>query len=107
MQFKDGVRWSSNVHPSLWFARAVLDSVTQKAVGRPAIITSVLDGTHSANSLHYEGRALDLRTRDLTAEQIEEYATALRSGLGQGWDVVVEKTHIHIEWDRRNDEVDE
>ena len=107
MKFKAGVEWSSDVHPSLWFARAVLDTVTQATVGRPAIITSVEDGLHSKNSLHYEGRAIDLRTRDLSAEQIAAYAAELREALGMGWDVIVEKTHIHIEWDRRNDRVEQ
>ena len=103
MQFKSGVVWTSDVHPSLWFARAVLDSVSEKVAGRQAIVTSVEDGTHSKTSLHYEGRAIDLRTRDLEAGVIHDYASELRGALGPGWDVIVESTHIHIEWDRRND----
>ena len=103
MQFKSGVLWTSDVHPSLWFARAVLDSVTQKVAGRQAIVTAVEDGRHSVTSRRYAGRAIDLRTRDLEAGVIQDYASELRSALGPGWDVGVESTHIHVEWDRRND----
>lgn len=67
-------------------------------------VTSVVDGRHSENSLHYEGLAFDIRTRDdgPSYEQWsnkEQIAQALRNALGAEWDVVVESTHIHVEFD--------
>ena len=96
---------SSNVHPSLFYAQMVLDSVTQSVVGRPAIVTSVEDGRHTATSLHYRGRALDLRTRDLSHAQKRKYAIALRSALGPGWEVIIESDHIHVEYEYQHSEV--
>ena len=77
----------------------VLDEIFMNVAGRRAIITSAREGTHSPNSLHYKGRALDLRNRDLSAEQNQRVVNLLRSRLGADWDVVVEKDHIHIELD--------
>ena len=99
MQLKEGVIWTRNVHPAVWRAQLVLDSVTQATVGRRAVVTSAEDGRHSTTSLHYRGRALDLRTRDLTARQAREYAKALREALGAEWEVFLEHDHIHIEYD--------
>ena len=61
------------------------------------VVTSGKDGKHGENSLHYKGRAVDLRTRDFT----DIWATKLRMALGKGWDVVVESDHIHVELDDR------
>lgn len=62
-------------------------------------VTSVTDGKHREGSLHYKGLAFDLRTRDLTKEEVELLADHLRGILEGEWDVVVEKTHIHVEFD--------
>lgn len=59
-------------------------------------ITSALDGTHSASSWHYYGLAVDLRTFYFSAARKLKVAERLRAAL-PGYDVVVEKTHIHVE----------
>jgi hypothetical protein len=65
--------------------------------GTQFVITSGLDGCHSAGSLHPYGYAIDCRTRDLKSEEnrIEVYEQ-LKSELNE-YDVVLEKDHIHIE----------
>jgi hypothetical protein len=63
------------------------------------VITSGRDGKHSDRSLHYLGRAVDLRTRMFTASAITALANELRDCLGPQYDVVVESDHIHLEWD--------
>lgn len=77
----------------------VIDAIHRVVIGRDAIITAGTDGQHMAGSLHYRGRALDVRTRDLTPAKKQELRDALARGLGPGWDVIVEPTHIHIEYD--------
>lgn len=65
-------------------------------------ITSCTDGKHSANSLHYKGLAMDLRSRHIPPggpNGIEVVAERLRLHLGPEWDVVVEPDHLHVEMD--------
>ena len=64
------------------------------------VITSGVDGHHSSGSLHYVGLAVDIRTRELNDaykmfEQIKEI-------LPDAYDVVYHKTHIHIEYQPKN-----
>jgi len=68
-------------------------------------VTSITDGNHSDGSLHYKGLAVDLRTRhDKGGAQWPDHvkeciASRLRLKLGDDYDVVVEGTHIHAEYD--------
>ena len=62
-------------------------------------ITSAKDGIHMKGSKHYTGEAIDIRKLDMknvkiVVEEIKEY-------LGKDYDVIEEKTHIHIEYDRK------
>ena len=67
--------------------------------GQELVVTCGLEGTHSARSLHYYGYALDLRTRDFSPGMVDLVAEKLRGRLPDGYDVVVHKTHIHVEYD--------
>lgn len=69
------------------------------AYGQPLTITCGLDGEHSAGSLHYYGYAVDLRIRDFTEIQKQTAWANLKSKLGVAYDVVLHKTHIHVEYD--------
>ena len=62
------------------------------------VITCGLDGTHSAGSLHYYGRAIDIRIRDLTITQQENFFYEIQRELDLFFDVLLHKTHIHIEF---------
>lgn len=70
-------------------------------------ITSINDSTHSLESLHYAGRAVDLRTHHLPDEAARErVTTTLRAALGPQFDVIYENAgtpnaHIHVELDGR------
>lgn len=72
---------------------------------RELTITSVMDGRHSKNSLHHEGKAFDSRTwednkgNQLPDSRKQRLAELYRNVLGPDWDVVVESTHIHCEYD--------
>ncbi len=66
--------------------------------GLALVITSGDDGQHSHTSLHYVGYAVDIRTRDLPPGAARLVADKLGSYLGKQYDVLLERTHIHIEF---------
>lgn len=70
-----------------------------KALGQELVITSGLDGTHSPESLHYYGRALDFRTNYFDETTKANAAMLLENALGGRFDVVTHSTHIHVEYD--------
>ena len=64
------------------------------------VITSVRDSQHHVGSLHYIGRAADLRTRDLSPVEQATFTQLLKVELdSHGFDVILEANHIHIEFD--------
>ncbi len=63
------------------------------------MVTSLEDSTHGVNSLHYSGNAADIRTRHVPVAQLPSLHRALKDALGKDYDVVLEKDHIHIEYD--------
>jgi hypothetical protein len=63
------------------------------------VVTSVNDGSHSYSSLHYSGCAADLRIRNLPEHTMpEDVANEIKERLGKDFDVIVEKDHIHMEY---------
>lgn len=104
VKFKTGV--SLNLRPEMARALPLIEQAhVDVGITRGALITSGTDGDHSAESLHYVGLAVDLRTRDLTAVQLAKLVVALRKRLNgnatvnRPYQIVVEPTHIHIEYD--------
>lgn len=67
--------------------------------GQSFTVTSICDGKHSKNSLHYSGLAIDIRTRDLDGITPIKMAELIQAKLGDDYDVVVETDHIHLEYD--------
>jgi uncharacterized protein YcbK (DUF882 family) len=63
------------------------------------VVTHVTDGQHMRKSLHYAGAAADLRTHTLPEGKVKQVATEVAEALGGEFDVVLEKTHLHVEWD--------
>ncbi|RLC84240.1 MAG: hypothetical protein DRI93_03245 [Aquificota bacterium] len=65
--------------------------------GLEAVITSTYEGNHSPSSLHYANLAVDIRLpKKLSPAEITQ---ELRDALGSDYDVVLERDHIHIEYD--------
>ena len=60
------------------------------------VITSTFEGTHGAGSLHYSNDAYDV---GLPEENPEEIYLAIKEDLGASFDVVLERDHIHLEYD--------
>jgi hypothetical protein len=72
--------------------------------GKKLVITCGTDGSHSAGSYHYYGLAIDCRTNYFSEAEIHSVAAAIRNDLSAPFDVVVEKTHLHIEYDIEKDD---
>ena len=100
MRFKDGVH-PHGVEPELVLGLMVAESVWRDLGLPELVITSLRDGDHSATSLHFAGAAADLRTNDLSPEQVDDAATELKARLGVHYDVIVEASHCHLEWQPR------
>ncbi len=76
------------------------------------IITSANDSRHGVNSLHYKGRALDLRTKHVSEPAKSAIIKKIKEQLGEQFDVVyeaagTENEHLHIEWDVKETEKSE
>ena len=88
------------LQPQMAIAYTIAVSIYAKhAQAGHCVITSASDGTHGPNSLHYSGRALDLRTRSLIHVAVPLIHRDLKLALGDQFDVVLEEDHFHIEWD--------
>lgn len=104
VKFKDGV----NPHGvRLETIRLIVEaSHVYIGFGKPHVtVTSINDGKHSRSSRHYMGYAVDFRTRDdndwqqWPEAEKQQIAQALRNRLGSDYDIVVEGTHLHCEFD--------
>lgn len=107
LRFKDSVRLGSYLTSQLCLGLVVADQIYESMGVSECWVTSVHDSTHKNDSLHYLGRAVDLRTKTLTSHQRTEVVIKLKGRLGPlGFDVLLEdkggpNEHIHIEWDPR------
>ena len=81
--------------------------------GHILTITSMREGNHMEGSLHVRGglnRAFDARSRDEIEDGGKKWgfskrcimANEFRQALGKHYDVVVESTHFHIEFDEKS-----
>jgi len=86
------------LQPPLMIALIVVDQVYQE-FGHNLVITSMNEGKHSDTSLHYAGAAFDCRTRHVPSEKLTIMKNAILARLPDlTFDVVIEKTHIHVEY---------
>lgn len=67
--------------------------------GFDCVVTAGIDGSHSRGSIHYKGLAVDLRTRQIPAQDQPKLVAKLQERLGDEFDVVLEGDHVHLEWD--------
>jgi len=102
MILKEGTTFGG-MDSAIILAAIVADGVWQElGVTAGVTLTSGTDGKHSARSLHYAenspnglARAIDLRTWNVDPHAAAE---KLRKRLNSHFDVVVESTHIHLEY---------
>lgn len=96
LRFKRGVD-IRGLQPEMALGAVVAYTVLAKY--GPVVITSVKDGAHKQNSLHYQGKAIDLRTWHMREDHKTEALSDLRDQLGPQFDVVLESDHLHVEFD--------
>ena len=95
MQIKSGVR-IYGIRPEVVLALLVAQhAYEQFGEASRFVVTSVADGKHSQGSLHYVGCAVDLR---LPRQARGSIINALKANLGPDFDVVLEGSHIHLEF---------
>lgn len=101
LQLKPGVRLSG-ISPEMAVGVNIIHSVWMKELKDiPCVITSITDGRHSVGSLHHTGNAVDLRIRNIPRGNVwmETFKYKLQDALGKSFDVVLEDTHFHVEFD--------
>lgn len=100
MKVLDGAGTGAMRNEMRW-AAFVASQVIPAVTGHEPVLTHANSGRHMDGSLHYKNRAIDLDWPpwDETPGQIGQVVQLLRLYLGDDYDVVPEKTHLHIEHD--------
>ena len=93
---KPGVK-TSGLDPHIWEAVIAARKLWAKN-GRQLVITSGTEGFHFTGSKHYEGKAIDLRTRYFDGRQQELIACELQTILGPNYNILLEYDHIHVSY---------
>lgn len=96
MKLKEGVIVTA-IRTELLLALIIAEKVWLDC-GKELVITSLNDGQHSNISLHYAGQAADLCTRYFAVPKTVGQNLSDALGNNPDYDVVVEKDHIHLEW---------
>ena len=99
ISLKEGVKLTG-LKPEMVVGFIIVSSIYE-FLGYDCVITSGLDGAHSKTSLHYAGCALDFRTRQMIASDKKELSERCKEALGEDFDVVLEQTHLHVEYQPR------
>jgi hypothetical protein len=103
---------TDGVHQEIWWALGVMSEIHAELFSAPAVATSMRDGAHMLGSKHFLGYAADVRTRDLTPEQRQQFHDRCNAALNaQGFDLVIEgppfndkAPHEHCEYDPKTGE---
>ncbi len=90
----------NGVRQEIVLALIICDYVYSKH-GQELVATSINDSKHSETSLHYSGCAVDLRTHYFKKDEVKMVASDIRERLTIDYDVIVEKDHIHLEYQPR------
>ena len=100
---KDDVRINgAHFYPEVVKIVTVARKTAPALEGDAVWITSANDSTHMRGSLHYVNRAFDIRTRNIIGDKQHEarlWVERMQVALGDDYDVVLERDHIHAEYD--------
>ena len=98
LTFKPGVS-IRGIQPEMALSACLIASVFAEFNNAECVITSATDGKHGPHSHHYKGFALDFRTRHVPEGWHARLHKRLQDALGPEFQVVLHKTHIHVEYD--------
>lgn len=98
MKLKPGVD-IRGLKPEIVLAMMLIEPILNRHTPEGLVVTSVKDGKHMPTSLHYQGLAFDIRTRDMQPVMIKACLEEIKGVLGYQFDVVFEGDHIHVEFD--------
>ena len=105
--FKDGVHINgSHLYPEMTKITEMARITAPTTDDGKVWITSANDSQHGDASLHYKDKAFDLRISNITGQvhyEAELWAERLALALGPEYDVVLEKNHIHVEFQPKED----
>jgi len=88
----------NNVHYKIYWAISIVAQLYENA-NSELVLTSVRDSKHRVkNSLHYIGKAFDCRIWNYH-QNLNNLVQSIKEALGDDFDVILEKDHIHIEYD--------
>lgn len=85
----------SRLKPEIRKTLKGIASIVWRCTGLELVITSTYEGTHGENSLHYANLAIDIRNKPIDCDTEAE----IKKWLGKDYDVIQERTHLHIEYD--------
>lgn len=100
MKLKAGVNISS-LKPPMVVALMVANDL-YKLFNIELVVTSGMDGSHTHGSKHFQGLACDLRVRDFNPQTLPGIIQTLKGNLGSSYFVLLEKDHIHIQYNGGN-----
>lgn len=88
------------IRPEILLAVMVAEGI-YKAAGFELVLTSINDSAHADTSRHYQGMAVDFRTREFSGEVGRTITEQLRQALGRQYLVLNESNHIHVSYKPR------
>lgn len=97
MKLKEGVKLNG-LQPQIVLAMQIVNSIYNKNL-HELVITSVSDGLHKQDSKHYQGMGFDCRTKEIKGRRSLDILNDCRDALGDDFDVILEKDHLHVEYD--------
>lgn len=97
MTLKNGVK-IDGINSELVLIMFIADGIFSKN-NQSMTVTSVLDGQHMKGSKHYQGMAFDIRTYDKKPDVVNYLVQQLKKELDFICDIILEKDHIHVEYD--------
>lgn len=101
----------AKLHPVLLAALVTASEIFRTVARVDCIVTSGDDGVHRDGSLHYQGLALDLRSKHVSLRAEKTRIRQMLRDAFPGLRVILEKEgleqeHFHLEWNPAHQEFD-
>lgn len=85
--------------PAFWRIMEAAEPIWHNNGAPELVVTAIFDGRHTRLSEHWQGNAVDLRTRNLPGGALGQAAhrcvEQLHAELGSGYTVILERDHCH------------